>query len=309
MLLKELAFKCPLCGALCEDELEDPGFDALREKREDAVGLSWQKVLCTTCHSEVELEVRNDGTSLLVTISGHDDAEVIIGSDVLDQSDAFIRWIDEIAVLPELTFERTMDDLAILSEASLDSNSRRVLNRMILTSYFAAIEQYLCGRLIRLVSLDGDAMLRLVSADKELKALKFTLAEIAAQPKLVETEVLKRLQNLMWHNFEIVNHLYRAVLNASIFPTEDNRKYLNRMTEARHDCVHRNGYDKNDKRVNVTDDSLSDLRNALMAMYGCVNDAYRNYQQEPSRMEATKMRIAQALARSIGTPSSETSAS
>ncbi|KQO79457.1 hypothetical protein ASF29_23390 [Rhizobium sp. Leaf262] len=296
-MLREIAFKCPSCGALCEDEVEDPGFDGLREKPEDAEGILRQKILCTTCGSDIDLEVRNNGAALLVTISGHHDSEVIVGNNVLDQSAAFEHWIDEMAIVPEVTFERTMDDLAILSEASIDASSRRVLNRMILTSYFAAIEQYLYGRLVRLVSNDTEAMLRLVSTDRELKAMKFTLAEFAQQPKLVEVEVMKRLQNLMWHNFEIVNQLYKAVLNKSIFPTAENRSYLNRMTEARHDCVHRNGYDKNDMRVNVTEDSLDDLRNALKAMYGCVDDAYREYQKEPGRQKATKMQIANALAK------------
>jgi len=110
-------------------------------------------------------------------------------------------------------------------------------------------------------------MQRLIDRDSDLKSRKFTLAEIAADPQLIERIVREHLQGIMYHNLRKVDVLYGIALEFGILNLAADKDSLLAAVLLRHDCVHRNGSDKDGKELKVftktfvqrTADSMRDL--------------------------------------------------
>jgi hypothetical protein len=68
------------------------------------------------------------------------------------------------------------------------------------------------------------------------------------------------LRNMVWHNLAKANAMYRAAFDIDLFKLlgDENKAILLRAVEHRHDCVHRNGTDKEGKKLDVfTKNTLS----------------------------------------------------
>ena len=127
-----------------------------------------------------------------------------------------------------------------------------LLNRMVFSHQITALEAYLSDTLLNEVLRDNDALSRLIQNDSDLRQMKFTLAEIAIEPDLIRTEVRKHLRSILYHNLAKVDALYGIALNARILPLiEDRKRDLFEAVLLRHDCVHRNGFDKDGKQLTV----------------------------------------------------------
>jgi hypothetical protein len=127
-----------------------------------------------------------------------------------------------------------------------------VLNRMVFSHQITALEAYLGDTLLKEVLRDNDAITRLIQKDSDLTQMKFTLTEIAASPNLVEDCVREHLRSILYHNLAKVDVLYGIALQLRILPLlENNKEELFRAVSLRHDCVHRNGFDKDGKELTV----------------------------------------------------------
>jgi hypothetical protein len=100
---------------------------------------------------------------------------------------------------------------------------------------------------------DKDAIARLISDDIELSKMKHSLTEILADPDVVNTSIKVYLKSIIYHNLAKVRALYKIVFKVDLFTllTEEERKALFKSIEYRHDCVHRNGRDKEGKQLDV----------------------------------------------------------
>jgi hypothetical protein len=97
---------------------------------------------------------------------------------------------------------------------------------------------------MNVVASDADAMQRLIDGDDDLSKQKFTLAEIRKEPGLVERKVREHLRTILYHNLAKVDALYGIALGIRILSLTDKKPDLFRAVMLRHDCVHRNGFDK-----------------------------------------------------------------
>ena len=98
-------------------------------------------------------------------------------------------------------------------------------------------------QLLNYINAHDDALLRILEQDGDLKEQKLTLAEALKDEDIVSEQVTRRLKALLCHNLPKVNALYRIAARVDIFPTKPSRAPL-RGVPIRHDCVHRNGNDK-----------------------------------------------------------------
>ena len=126
-----------------------------------------------------------------------------------------------------------------------------MIHRMVFAQQVSALEAYLGDTLIKGVQAKPDALTRLVAADKDLNAEKFTLADIAGNPGLLGEKVAAYLRTILYHNLAKVDFLYRTALNVRVLGDKADNGLLLQAIKHRHDCVHRNGMDKDGNRLTV----------------------------------------------------------
>lgn len=126
-----------------------------------------------------------------------------------------------------------------------------LLNRMVFSHQVTALEAYLGDTLINEVMGDADALQRLIVKADELRDAKFTLAQIASSPDLVKSTVRAYLRDILYHNLAKVDALYYIAFGFRILTLVKDKSSLLKAVSLRHDCVHRNGFDKDGKELNV----------------------------------------------------------
>lgn len=131
----------------------------------------------------------------------------------------------------------------LMAEIGKD-DGRYLVNRLIFSHQITALEAYLGDTLLNAVASDPVAMQRLIDGDDDLSKQKFTLAEIRKEPELVERKVREHLRTVLYHNLAKVDALYGIALGVRILSLTDKKAELFRAVMLRHDCVHRNGFDK-----------------------------------------------------------------
>jgi hypothetical protein len=138
----------------------------------------------------------------------------------------------------------------LLADHGSDSGGHLV-NRMIFSHQITAMEAYLGDRLINEIEVDAGAFQRLLGQDEDLAKEKFTLAEISKNPAFVERKVREHLRSIQYHNLAKVDVLYKIALDIRILSLANDKPSLFKAVMLRHDCVHRNGFDKDGNELVV----------------------------------------------------------
>lgn len=126
-----------------------------------------------------------------------------------------------------------------------------LVNRMIFSQQITALEAYLGDTLLNEVMRDKEAMQRLVDKDEDLAKEKFTLAEVSRDPGLVDRKIRTHLREVMYHNLKKVDVLYNIAIGVRILDLATDKISLFKAVLLRHDCVHRNGFDKEGNEIDV----------------------------------------------------------
>ena len=138
----------------------------------------------------------------------------------------------------------------LLEELGTDDGAS-ILNRMVFSHQVTALEAYLGDTLINAVVGDADAMQRLITEDDELAKEKFKLSQITKEPTLIERKVREHLRSILYHNLAKVDVLYGIALKIKILDHSDDKGSLFKAVILRHDCVHRNGFDKEGNELKI----------------------------------------------------------
>jgi hypothetical protein len=161
-------------------------------------------------------------------------------------------WVDyDIPDSPFDTFTASYHDACGLLAAHGRDDGRYLLNRMIFSHQVTALEAYLGDTLMKALLANKEAMTRLMTKDAELLKERYSLAEIAGNADLVETKVREYLRSILYHNLEKVNFLYSTALQVRILDLAQDKARLLKTITLRHDCVHRNGSDKDGNELTV----------------------------------------------------------
>lgn len=156
--------------------------------------------------------------------------------------------------LPDNPFTIFMDSYHhtgdLLAEYGSD-NGAHLVNRMIFSHQVTALEAYLGDTLIKAVLADAAAMTRLMTTDTELSKERYSLMEVAGDPRLVQRRVREYLRGILYHNLAKVDFLYGTALGIRILGLVRDKALLFVAITQRHDCVHRNGLDKDGRKLTV----------------------------------------------------------
>lgn len=112
----------------------------------------------------------------------------------------------------------------------------------------AATEGYLFFSFIDKVMADESFIERLVETDPEFSNRKVSFSEIYRKRSSLQSDVKEYLRTLIFHNIPKVKILYKNVLGIDL----EDVIFLYEAIAKRHDCVHRAGYDKDGKFLNIS---------------------------------------------------------
>ncbi|PWR21206.1 hypothetical protein [Zavarzinia aquatilis] len=181
--------------------------------------------------------------------------------------------------VPSNPFSIFMDSYRQTSLLLVDhgkDDGRDLVNRLVFSHQVTALEAYLGDTLINTVAGDADAMQRLISGDEELSREKFTLAEIRNDPDLVGRRVREHLRAILYHNLAKVDVLYNIALGIRILNLTSNKDALFKAVKLRHDCVHRNGFDKDGNELVVfTKMFVSETADVIRSFVESIENAVR----------------------------------
>lgn len=177
------------------------------------------------------------------------------------------EWLNYEA--PSNPFQVFMNSYHHTSDLLADHGGARgdhVVNRMIFSHQITALEAYLGDTLLNEVMRDKAVMQRLIDQDDELKKDKFTLSEISKDSGLVERKVREHIRSVMYHNLKKVDVLYSIALGVRVLSLVTDKSSLFKAVLLRHDCVHRNGFDKDGKEIDVfTKSFVQETADLIMA--------------------------------------------
>lgn len=237
-------FKCPACEAQVHDIIFVPSSSSLLR---DEHGLSTQgeaDIMCGGCTAHYRLEVRNSTGRVFAQVIGFPKVAVTctgaVHRDELD--DLHLPW--DIENTPSDSLVEALKDIEAVIQAADAIFYVKALSRMAFIQQFAALEAYLADTLTQRVLECPKALSRALSGVDVLKDIRLSLADIAANPDIVKVTVAQTLRDLLYHNFQRVDAIWRIALEFSIFPDPDVKRRMFSCLPIRHDCVHRNGRDK-----------------------------------------------------------------
>ncbi|MDO6528220.1 hypothetical protein Q4519_21385 [Motilimonas sp. 1_MG-2023] len=148
-----------------------------------------------------------------------------------------------------------LSSIDTLLEVEVPTNAKFSLLVMLHGYVVSAIEGYLAGVFIHLVTNSDDLTRKLVESDPEFSKQKFTLKEIYEKQSALKITVSKYLKGLIFHDLKKIKPMYKSVLGHDF----QDISWLFEAVTIRHDCVHRAGYDKDGNQVSLSNETIVDL--------------------------------------------------
>ncbi len=162
------------------------------------------------------------------------------------------EWLDY--SIPDNPFTIFMNSYRQTSKLLADhgkDDGSHLINRLVFSHQVTALEAYLGDTLMNAVAADMDAMQRLIDKDEDLAKEKFTLAEFSKDPDLIKRKVREHLRSILYHNIAKVDALYNIALEIRILSLTTDKASIFKAVMLRHDCIHRNGFDKEGNEIKV----------------------------------------------------------
>lgn len=260
-------FKCQTCAAQVRDIMFVPSSSSLQR---DEHGLSTQgeaDIMCGRCTAEYRLEVRNSTGRVFARVIGFPKVAVTCTSAVHRDELNDLHSLLDFENRPSHGLVDALKDIEEVIRAADAIFYVKALSRMAFIQQFAALEAYLADTLTQQVLENPEALRRSLSGLDLLKDIKLSLPDIAANPDIVKVTVAQALRDLVYHNFQRVDAIWRIALEFSIFPDPDVKRRMFSCLPIRHDCVHRNGRNKDGKEhPQVNFDFVSQVGDDVHAM-------------------------------------------
>lgn len=257
----EVRFQCPHCGrdVVATIELVETPLPSER----DGIGIEHTSVECPECKEEHLVQTYFDRNMVSVAFTEYPEARIEAGSPQLRDV-----WEDyDIPDDPYSILNSSLTDASVLLDEI--PGSRNLLNRLVFANFITAFEVFLSDTLINRVLSNEKALNRLIEKDKVLRGMRFSLSDIAAAPNLIKDSVRTRLRSVMWHNIKNASALYNYAFGIDILEIfGDDTPRMLQAIEYRHDCVHRNGRDKDDNEINVFTKEYVNQVGLLLARVG-----------------------------------------
>lgn len=261
----EVEFKCPSCSEKVEALVYVSPPNWTQDKAIDRMVQEEITLECPECGYEFFADVTNSDNEIDITLTEHPNTVVSCEMGYDRAPDFEDEW--DLPASPAAEFRWSVADALELLESHGAEFDVNTVNRMVFVSCFAAFEAYLSDTLLKYVMADDDALKRILAEEAELKAVKIDLLTILKDEDIVFNTVTNHLKGLLWHNLRKVDAIYHIAAKFSIFDDPVDKTLLFQALPIRHDCVHRNGRDKDGNlRLELRKKFVGDVARAMLAI-------------------------------------------
>lgn len=262
MMRVEVNFRCRKCRVKNSIDVElegldwdlDEFFDDVDDPSSVSIQEEWPTE-CVECGVEHYIWLEHNGFAADLEVEDLSKSDYWVSSVTFDSG---LDWLSAIGLSSRLWKEEvyknyrvSMAEIRKCMKAQGTTHGYSLINRMVFAQIMSSFEAYLGDTLTQQVKGNSEAIRRLVAEDKELSRSRFSLQEVFQNPQLVEETVLTYLANVVYHNLSKVEALYRIALGIDLPINKKERSVLYKAIQHRHDCVHRNGFDRNGVRLQV----------------------------------------------------------
>jgi len=274
----DVSFYCPDCEAEVDGTVELP----IVYENGDTEHLP-VTVECFSGHHNFDGWVKTDWDSCVIELDDYPDVAIETepmrgsASDYDDYDQDYYEWLERQEQLSRPVFRaftQTMSDVkALTSKVLLDAQSQ-MLARMLLAQSITALEVFLADTLILTVSSSQKAQEKLLgSKTLGIGNKQFKLADAIGVEDFAKTRLLEHLRAVSFHNIQSANGLFRVGLGIDILPEGDKLALVQKSIKMRHDCVHRNGVDRDTGELHQIDQAfLLSLSDTLSEMVKSVDE-------------------------------------
>ena len=262
----DLSFVCP-CGAFLEETISCINPDLTADKRHEC----WETLICDGCTKDFSVHVIGYLSEASVSVNGAINLSWEIQQDPEEEN---LIW--EIESTKQLDiYRKVTTDVVILLKMDHPLETQATLNNILYAQVVTAIEAYLSGIFIRTV-IKSDALIRkLVESDPELAKRQFSLQEIFTQWENLKVLVARYLKDLIFHDIKKIKPMYHSVLEIDFGDVG----WLFKAVLIRHDCVHRNGFDKEGNQTKIDTETIIELIHNCTRLVSVIEEEiYANHQ-------------------------------
>jgi hypothetical protein len=269
----DIQFRCPNCQHFNQQTVVVPQLNFMAEKTSDM-----------SVDDSIELEC--DGCEIIY--SGTVFVHIGSTSFQIDEPHAF-EFNGDMPMYGPDPDEYIPDDPSRIAEEALTTlktmvgkmpvppGDQQFSNRLIFAGAISAFEVYLNDTVLRAVQEDHGVFSALATKNSHFKDIRLTVVQLVTQPELAKTTVIRHLSDLIYHNLKVVITIYQDAFAFDILPEKDQRDAVFQAISNRHDCVHRNGCDKDGNRLELFDEeyvceTIDKLINAIDYIEKQVNE-------------------------------------
>jgi predicted RNA-binding Zn-ribbon protein involved in translation (DUF1610 family) len=244
-------FRCPGCGAADFIGIEVPEFDFTSDRMSDHVSEGTVYFDCPNCEREFEAEAFCNAAGCKITLAEYNKLSFDGDSPLYSTDDDYWESYDPPSD-PYSVFKASVEGLEKLLNTEISIwGDGQLINRMIFSNAIASLEYYLSDKVLRDVIDSDKLILKLIDRDKHLSQEKLTILEVATNSSAAKDKVSSHLKKILYHNLERVKVLYGIVYGIDLSVDRDDWNFLLKAVIYRHDCVHRNGRDKDANLLDV----------------------------------------------------------
>lgn len=270
-----LSFNCPECGRSIEHYCPIPVPDLFADRQRSLRQSDTFELECHNCSIRFNGIISNDGAFCEAKLNDLPDwfiqVELPPGYDDLMHE---YEYLFDYPSDPEGIFNESFDEIIHFLILHGTEKPNTLTNRMAFTQGWSAFEAYLSDKLALSLEEDRSKLIRFVRSDQALRQLKLEPVAILAGETNVEREIIKSIRGRLYHKFDKLGEpcssskdvpkWYRVVLNVEIADTTDELDNIRKLAAMRHDCVHRNGKDRDGNENALLTKQF--VEEALMAM-------------------------------------------
>jgi hypothetical protein len=245
----KIRFTCPECKVENSMYIQVPEFNwSTAEDSSELYSEGSVEFECMKCNWPFSGYAMNNAGNCDITFDEY--PETIIDADLAHFSEDPEDWtFYDVPADPYSIYLESYGQLVALLAKLGSSDGTDPINRMIFVQHISSLEAYLADTLIEKVGENKQVLLRLVDNDSDLRKIKFSLVDFLKNPDLVNHSVREFLLDINYHNLPRVNALYNVALNVSVLAKDIDHSHIFEAIKLRHDCVHRNGTNKEGKKL------------------------------------------------------------
>lgn len=157
--------------------------------------------------------------------------------------------------------QRVQDIQEIINIKGLDIKQRKIVNRLSYLSIVASLETFICDTVLTKITGDEDIFLnffnRMPKGTEKEKMQKMRDANLIGK---WEQAVLEHVMKTSYSNIDTIKEVYKEVFNVSI---ADLKGKMKSIFWNRHKLAHRNGRNKDNSYINISNEQLNILINDI----------------------------------------------